>query len=244
MTSISAWDEPAGITARGTLVLLPGRGEQPELYRRFGSRIAADGYRVRALPDPTGDLEAVTAQLKAVLTGPDTTAPRIVVGVDTGALAALRVAATSSVPVDALILVGLPGSEHAVDGEPASWDEESQARASCPTHRGLIENEALVERGALTAQRIPQALRENVHLPALTLPVLGLHGDNDTISPIEGVLATYAQLPDARLVRVGDGRHDALNAAQHRSVAARVVQFLEALRTDPGAPPILHEVDL
>ena len=244
MTSISAWDEPDGIAARGTLVLLPGRGEQPELYQRFGRRIAADGYRIRVLPDPTGDLEGVTAQLKAALTGPDGAAPRIVAGVDTGALAALRLAATSSVPVDALILVGLPDPERATAGEPASWDEEAQARASCPTHRGLIANEALVERGALTLDRIPQALREQIHLPALTLPVLGLHGDNDAISPIEGVLATYAQLPDAQLVRVADGRHDALNAAVHRSVAARVVQFLESLRTEPGAPPILQEVEL
>jgi len=244
MTSISAWDEPAGITARGTVVLLPGRGEQPELYQRFGRRIAADGYRVRVLPDPAGDLEGVTTLLKATLTGPDGTAPRVVAGVDTGALAALRLAASSSVPVDALILVGLPDPGPTAAAAPASWEEEAQGRASCPTHRGLIANESLVERGALTADRIPQALREPVHLPALTLPVLGLHGDNDAICPFDDALTTYAHLPDARLVRVADGRHDALNSATHRSVAARVVQFLEALRAEPGAPPILQEVEL
>lgn len=241
MTSTTAWDEPAGITARGTLVLVPGRGEQPALYQRFGRRLAADGYRVRALPDPAVDLEQATTQLKNALTGPDSVAPRVLVGVDTGALAALHLAATGAVQVDALILVGLPDPEFA-DAQPGSWDEEVEQRASCPSHRGLLADEVLVERGALTLDRIPPALREPVDLPALTLPVLGLHGENDAISAFDAALARYALLPDAQVVRVSDGRHDVLNAASHRSVAARVVLFLEDLRTGLGAAPILQEV--
>ena len=96
-TSVSAWNEPAGVAPRGTVLLLPGRGEQPGLYRRFGARIAADGYRVRVLPE-------------------------------------------------------------------------------------------------------------------------------------------------AQVVLIGHGRHDVLNSASHRSVAARVVQFLESLRAEVDAPPILQEV--
>jgi len=43
---VASWGEPDGIAPRGTLIVIPGRGERPELYERFGRRIAADGYRV------------------------------------------------------------------------------------------------------------------------------------------------------------------------------------------------------
>lgn len=241
-TSASAWDEPAGIAARGTLLVLPGRGEQPSLYRRFGARIAADGYRVRVLPDPTADPAGADAALKAALTGAETVAPRVLVGVDTGALAALRAAADRPAPIDALILVGLPDPEQPAEEWLESWDDEVEYRASCPTHRGLIADETLVERGALRADRIPLELREPVDLSAVTLPVLGLHGDDDVLSPFDGVRAKYGQLPEAQVVLVGHGRHDALNSATHRSVAARVVQFLESVRAGVDSPPILREV--
>jgi alpha-beta hydrolase superfamily lysophospholipase len=241
-TSASAWDEPAGIAPRGLVLLLPGRGEQPALYRRFGARLAADGYRVRVLTDPTADLAGSDAAVKAALGGADAVAPRVLLGVDTGALAALRAAADSAAPIDALILVGLLDPDRAAEEEPDSWEDEVEYRASCPTHRGLIADATLVERGALRSDRIPPELREPVDLTALQLPVLGLHGDDDVLSPFDGVRARYALLPEAQVVLVGHGRHDALNAASHRSVAARVVQFLESLRADDDAPPILQEV--
>lgn len=243
-TSASAWDEPAGIAPRGTVLLLPGRGEQPGLYRRFGARIAADGYRVRVLSDPAAHPEETAAQLKAALTAADTVAPRVLAGVDTGALAALRAAADSPAPIDALILVGLPNPDQDADDWLESWEDEVEYRASCPTHRGLLADETLVERGALRSDRIPQELRATIDLRSLTLPVLGLHGDDDVLSPFEGVRAVYADLPEAQAVLVGHGRHDVLNSATHRSVAARVVQFLESLRAELGAPPILQEVTL
>ena len=197
-TSVSAWNEPAGVAPRGTVLLLPGRGEQPGLYRRFGARIAADGYRVRVLPDPSADLDEATAQLKAHLTDAETVAPRVLAGVDTGALAALRVAASSPAPIDALILVGLPDPDQHADEWLESWEDEVEYRASCPTHRGLIADETLVERGALRSDRIPRELREPLDLAALTdLPALGLHGDDDVISPFECVRAHYAALPEA-----------------------------------------------
>ena len=49
---VASWLEPDGIAARGTLVVVPGRGEQPALYTRFGRRIASDGYRVHVVADP------------------------------------------------------------------------------------------------------------------------------------------------------------------------------------------------
>ena len=43
----------------------------------------------------------------------------------------------------------------------------------------------------------------------------------------------YAQLGAEELTVVVDGRHDILNDASHRSVAATVVLFLERLRSAP-----------
>jgi alpha-beta hydrolase superfamily lysophospholipase len=243
MTHILSWEEPDGITARGTLVVLPGRGERPGVYQRFGRRIGADGYRVRAVGDATSDFDAVTAQVKAVLADPQSPRPHILVGSDTGALAALRLAATGSAPVDALIVSGLPDLGHVPGVDLGSWEEEAQARASCPTHRGLIADEELLDRGTLTADRVPSALQEDIQLEAVDVPVLALHGFDDVISPLANVAPLYARLPNARIVGIEDGRHDVLNAAVHRTVAATVVLFLEDLKRGAAAGPIARPAD-
>jgi hypothetical protein len=45
----------------------------------------------------------------------------------------------------------------------------------------------------------------------------------------------------ARVRLVLGGRHDVLDDATHRSVAATVVLFLESLRLGPGLPAIVKE---
>ncbi|MYV54557.1 lysophospholipase, partial [Streptomyces sp. SID3212] len=54
-TPARSWHPPEGIAPRGTLFVLPGRGEHPLVYERFGRRLAADGYRVHALPTTPAD---------------------------------------------------------------------------------------------------------------------------------------------------------------------------------------------
>ena len=54
---VIAWDEPDGLIPRGTVVVIPGRGETPAVYERFGRRLAGDAYRVRAVIDPAVDAE-------------------------------------------------------------------------------------------------------------------------------------------------------------------------------------------
>ena len=235
---VARWDEPAGLNPRGTVVVLPGRGERPGVYRRFGARLAADAYRVRVLADPTDDPETVAAQVKTTLTAAEGPRPRVLAGSDTGALFALHLVAGGAVLADALVLAGLPGD---LDSTPefASVTEEIEARASCPSHRGLLADGAVFTPGALTADRIPATLREAVDLASVDVPVLGLHGVDDPISPLAEVLGRYAALPDARVVSIADGRHDVLNAINHRSVAATVVTFLERLR---AGEPIVREV--
>jgi pimeloyl-ACP methyl ester carboxylesterase len=236
-----AWSEPAGLAARGTLVVLPGRGERPGLYERFGRRLAADAYRVHVVEDPTGGdegIEGVSAQVKSLLEAHERPGPAILAGSDTGALLALRLAALGSVTVDALVLAGLPDTTLDTSVDP---DSEAEQRASCPGHQRLLRDSGLLTAGALTRERIPEALREPLDLAAVTVPVLGLHGDNDFISPIDRIRSVYSGLPHAKLLTVDDGRHDVLNASHHRSVAASVVLFLERLRLGSDLPLIVGQ---
>jgi alpha-beta hydrolase superfamily lysophospholipase len=243
------WDEPPGLAPRGTVVVLPGRGERPGLYERFGRRLAADAYRVRVVGDATEDVDAVGVGVKALVEEVDRPGPVVLVGSDTGALLALRLVALGSVTVDGLVLAGLPdpGRDTAVAAE-----AEPELRASCPTHQKLLRDteRGLFEAGALTGERIPEVLREPVAPAAVTVPVLGLHGANDQVSPLDAVTARYAGLATAELLSVEDGRHDVLNAAHHRSVAASVVLWLERLRVGTaagtaagtGLPPVVARV--
>ena len=212
--------EPAGLNPRGTLVVLPGRGERPGLYARFGRRLAADAYRVHVLADET--------EIKALL-DQDPPAPVVLVGSDTGALQALRLAGT--LDVHGLVLAGLPDAESTSDVDSA---EEPELRASCPSHQKLLRDKDLFQPGELGTISV-----EPIEPPAVTVPVLGLHGDNDPISPVDRACASYAALPDARFATVADGRHDVLNAANHRSVAATIVLFLERLRLGPELPVVV-----
>lgn len=160
------WTEPDGIAVRGTLVVIPGRGEQPAHYERFGRRISADGYRVHAVADPTVDAELTASQITDQLAGP---APRVLVGSDTGALFAAGLAASGQVAgLDAIVLAGLPTAyagqpaAQAVQAGPAacSWDEELESRTACPTHRARLSAPGL-RRGALY-EPIPTAGRSGL----------------------------------------------------------------------------------
>jgi alpha-beta hydrolase superfamily lysophospholipase len=231
---VASWIEPDGINPRGTLVVIPGRGERPELYERFGRRIASDGYRVLVVADPTEDAALATAQVLSKLAGPR---PHVLVGSDAGALFAVGLVVSGRAPdVDALVLAGLPAGPAAPAGDAASWTGELDTRTACPAHRGRLAGSGL-RRGALY-QPVPAGWAELADLSRLTHPVLAIHGAADQVSPLAAARARYAAAPRAELVSITDGRHDALNDIAHRTVAATIVLFLERLRLGPGLPPI------
>lgn len=47
MTEYDDHFAPQGLRVRGTVVVVPGRGETRATYGRLGRRLAADAYRVR-----------------------------------------------------------------------------------------------------------------------------------------------------------------------------------------------------
>ncbi|WP_052852575.1 alpha/beta hydrolase [Streptomyces avicenniae] len=230
------WTEPAGLLPRGTLVLLPGRGETPEVYRRFGSRLAADAYRVVAVrggDDAPGDAAAL---VEAALADDTTPRPLVLVGSDTGALHALRLAARHGAAVDGVVLAGVPTRDADEQGD---LDSEIAGRTACPNHRLVLAREATA--GLRDTQGIPELLAA---LTPVDVPTLAVHGAADGVSPLPDAVALHRALGTSSLVAIEDGLHDILNDVTHRSVAATVVLFLERLRLGAQAPVIAREVPL
>ena len=230
--TVVSWDEPEGVAARGTVIVLSGRGETAAAYGRLGRRISADAYKVRVVEVDLDDLDGTRAHVEALLGDPALPAPRVLLGTDAGApLAALLLA---EVPVDAAVLAGLalPSSSRP-DG---SWDDELEARTACPAHRRVLSEDGDFERGAL-AQPLPQAWQA---LPTPAKPVLVLHGSLDSVTTAEAAFAPYVEAPTALLRLVEGGRHDVLNDVMHRSVAATVVLFLERLKLGADLPAIVR----
>ncbi|MFE9252539.1 alpha/beta hydrolase [Streptomyces sp. NPDC007088] len=243
MTEVPTWRPPAGIAPRGTLIVLPGRGEHPLVYERFGRRLAQDGYVVHALgttPQDTADHVRHAASRAA---GERATAPVVLVGSDTGALHALHAAAPHAGPfaVHGVVLAGAapvngPGTAGTDD-----WDAELDARTACPTHRARLSEDAGFRRGQLAAPVPDHLLTED---PRLGVPALVLHGEDDPVTPVKEARERAALLPGATLAVVRGGVHDVLNDASHRTAAAALVLWLEGVRADPDtARPLLTLIE-
>ncbi|MFD8464593.1 alpha/beta hydrolase [Streptomyces cyaneofuscatus] len=230
---------PEGPAIRGTVVVVPGRGETRDTYTRLGRRLAADAYRVRVVDavhldadDPAGSLTRFGAQVAEAVAGtagPDGVArPVVLVGADTGAVAvAALLGSGESAAADAVVLAGLPARTAAS----ADWDDELDVRTFCPAHRSTLSGDSGFRRGALD-EAVPEALLTAAYESEAEVPALILTGDADPLADRDALTRTAKFLPRARLSIVRDAHHDVLNDMQHRSVAAEIVTFLEALRNE------------
>ena len=234
----AAWDEPAGVAARGTLVVLTGRGESAAAYQRFGRRLSADAYRVRVVETDLDDLDRTRDQVVAVLRAEDSPAPRVLVGADAGAgLAAVLAGGLDD--VDAVVLAGLALADGSAT--PRDWDDELEARTFCPAHRRVLTEDPRFERGDL-GRELPLALSVEAVGVAPGVPTLVVHGSADPVTEPERVEELYAGVATVSIVAVEGGRHDVLNDVSHRSVAATIVLFLERLRLGADLPPVVRPV--
>ncbi|MFF2998069.1 alpha/beta hydrolase [Streptomyces sp. NPDC057950] len=252
MTQYTDHYGPEGLRTRGTIVVVPGRGEGRAAYARFGRRLAADAYRVRVVDAPridaddlTGSLRRFGAELDAAVEGTaaedGVVRPVVLVGADTGAAALAALLGDEESPVvraaEAVVLAGLPGrgadTGGPVDtdaaGAAGSWDAELDVRTFCPAHRGVLTDDSGTHRGSLGIA-VPGALLDAAHHGDIAVPTLILVGDADPLADRDALTRTAKLLPRARLTVVRDAHHDVLNDLQHRSVAAEVVTFLETVR--------------
>ncbi|MFD8418698.1 alpha/beta hydrolase [Streptomyces sp. NPDC059466] len=259
MTQYTDHYGPEGLRTRGTIVVVPGRGESRAAYARFGRRLAADAYRVRVVDAPridaddlTGSLERFGAELAVAVEGAGAedgvVRPVVLVGADTGAVALAALLGREGSPLarlpEAVVLAGLPGrgtdtggtgdaggsgSTGIGGGASGSWDDELDVRTSCPAHRGVLSADSGTRRGAL-AVAVPGALLDAAHRGDLGVPSLILVGDADPLADLDALTRTAKSLSRSRLAVVRDAHHDVLNDLQHRSVAAEVVTFLETVR--------------
>jgi alpha-beta hydrolase superfamily lysophospholipase len=242
-SSVLSWAEPDGLSPRGTVIVIPGRGERADVYERFGRRISADAYRVHVVANPVEDAALAEEQVSGLLGGPR---PVVLAGSDTGALFAAGLVASGRLPgVGALVLAGLPTATAQPGAQaPAesSWEAELEARTACPTHRGRLAG-PILRRGALY-EPVPDGWLDLADLKAVSVPVLGIHGAADPVSPLAAAREKYAAAPHAELVSIADGRHDAFNDITHRTAAATVILFLERLRLGTDLAPIAVREDL
>jgi alpha-beta hydrolase superfamily lysophospholipase len=227
--AIAEWNEPAGATARGTVIVLAGRGEAAGVYERFGRRISADAYQVRVVADATTDVEGARAQVAELLSDTTLPQPTVLVGSDAGAALALTLLPHAPARLSAAVLVGLP-----IGSDDGSGVDDAEVRSACPVHRRTLSDPRLVTAGALS-RPLPESLASALTRPAgahsaVRVPVLAIHGDADTVAPAPEALTFYRSLPGARILTISGGKHDALNDVSHRSVAAAIILFLERVR--------------
>ena len=154
-TLVTDYTGPEGLRTRGTVLVVPGRGETQAAYQRLGRRLAADSYRVRVLPAPVidaadlaGSLDQLAAQLAGAVAGigiDGPVRPLVLVGSDAGAAALAALVARSVTESggpdtpwwpQALVLAALPGFSAQ---PPGSWDEELDVRTHCAVHRGILQ---------------------------------------------------------------------------------------------------------
>lgn len=201
---------------RGTLAVVTGRGERAPVYERFGRRLSADGYAVGVFE---ADIDAAASWIAAAAEG-----PRVLVGSDSGASAVLRVLADGAA-ADAAIVAGV-----LVDADAAAPADEE--RTACPLHLGV-----LADAGSRTEETTAEVLPASADLAAIAVPVLAVHGGADPVSPLAQAADALRAVPELEFIETVDGLHDALNDQSHRSVAARIVLWLERLRGD-GSPVV------
>jgi pimeloyl-ACP methyl ester carboxylesterase len=104
--------EPVG-EPRGSVVVLPGRGESADLFEPLAFRLALDGYEVGYL-GPGEDSTLALGERR--IPG----RPFALIGSDTGALRALNAAGSPALRADALVLLGLPLLYRPLAGETPS----------------------------------------------------------------------------------------------------------------------------
>ncbi|NUO57519.1 MAG: alpha/beta hydrolase [Hamadaea sp.] len=210
---------------------------------RYASVLADAVKGVCAAPSRDADPDAASHSDDGTRVAEDRpVAPLVVIGADTAAAVVAALADRAEPEAAwwpaAVVLAGLPSyAVHEVGG----WDDELDARTHCSVHRGVLSGDPAVQPGTL-AGPVPARLLDLAYQTESALPHLILSGDADPYADRDQLTSLARRLPLARLSVVRGAHHDVLNDLQHRTVAAEIVSFLEALRAGGPLRPIAHSV--
>ena len=250
-----AWRGPGPRSA--AVVFLHGFGEHSGLYHRLGNTLNASGIELWALDEighglTEGDRAVIGSiddlvengrRLTALAEAAQPGAPVWLAGHSLGSAAAAVSAARDPgryagpilsgallSPLDWVVALGADdAAELALDPADLSSD---------PFYLDELAYDPLAFTSAAGARSLatvlPPAWAELADADAgfgrVTLPVLFVHGSDDPVIPVAHAREWAGRLPRARLAEFAGSRHDILNEAVHREVAAAITEFI--LTTD------------
>ena len=204
-----------GELPRGTVIVVGGRGESAVLYSRFATKLCAAGYTVNVFGDVTDDLPSASLAISNVLADRSFPEPKVLIGSDTGALLAMRLGMQPELGIDGIVVAGVPASEG-------------------PPPRRLV----VVESDSASDSSVPALLRA-VEPHRIDAPVLALHGQGDSVAPVDPALEIYRAIPHSEIVMIDSGEHHILDGMTDRTAVATIVAFLERVEhvgLDSGWP--------
>jgi pimeloyl-ACP methyl ester carboxylesterase len=225
-------------------VFLHGSGEDSGRYQRLALALnvrqisvwASDmvGQKFRSAASRPPSLEVLVdsaSRLTTVALDLLAGAPVALGGHSLGGTIAALTACRDSDPYSALVLSGAPIAPLRRLGEMP--DDESinldlsylYAGSPNGARHAAISSEALSSAWAELRERFED----------LRLPVQFVHGENDSIVPVDDNVAWARALPHAQLAWFGHARHDVLNGPGHGRVATTVADFVLAVALSRSA---------
>lgn len=233
----------AAADPRAAVVFLHGFGEHTGLYHRYGFALNAAGIDLWAVdqfghgltPGDRGDfgtIEASSALADSLteLAG-QAGVPLFAQGHSFGSIVTLFRLLDGADAYRAAVISGSPliPVPELLDTD-SSLDLELDWLSADPFYLDSLENDPLAfadADGAALARELDRGWdRFGKDLPSLSVPTLAIHGTNDPIAPIGAVRAYADQIDTLTLTEFAGARHDILNEAEHREVAAAIVDFI------------------
>lgn len=236
---------------RASAILVHGVGEHSGLYERFAAALTSAGIAVRALdqighgrtPGPRGVIgsaNALEADLRTLVTlaaTQDPALPQVAIGHSLGGIVVALSATRHPQSYAGIVLSGTTLSAPAgfAGGETNGQhdlDLDASELSSDPEYLDWLATDPLVftggeEMNASLRRVLPAAWDElGRTLPALSCPLLFVHGEADQVAPVAGVREWCARLPGAALRSFAGARHDVLNETVHGDVEAAICDFI------------------
>lgn len=227
------------------VIFLHGFGEHTGLYHRYGFALNAAGLDLWAVdqfghglsPGDRGnfgvieDSRALAESLAQLAEKERPGLPLVAQGHSFGSIVTLFGLLDEPGRYRAAIISGAPliAVPELVDVD-TSLDLDLDWLSADPFYLDSLENDPLAFADADGAPLVRELDRGwdrfGADLPSLSVPTLAVHGANDPIAPIGAVRAYAEQVEHLQLVEFAGARHDILNEAQHRDVAAAIIAFI------------------